>query len=60
MAVAKDLSVPIPAAPRLPQSAVEQFAAVNGTRIWYARWTGQAAREPVLLLHGGLLNISAT
>jgi pimeloyl-ACP methyl ester carboxylesterase len=56
MVVARDLPLPIPPAPRLPQLAVEQLAAVNGTRIWYARWTGQAAREPVLLLHGGLLN----
>ena len=46
----------IPSAPPLPPAAIEQFAAVNGTRIWYARWTGQASHEPVLLLHGGLLN----
>lgn len=50
------LPIAIPAAPRLPDGAAEQYAAVNGTRIWYARWPGQTSREPVLLLHGGLLN----
>jgi pimeloyl-ACP methyl ester carboxylesterase len=52
----RSLPIAIPAAPRLPEGAAEQYAAVNGTRIWYARWPGQDSREPVLLLHGGLLN----
>lgn len=56
--VAVDPPLLIPAAPPLPQGAVEQYAAVNGTCIWYARWPGQSSREPVLLLHGGLLNSS--
>ncbi len=46
----------IPSAPCLPEGAVEQYAAVNGTRIWHAKWTGTAQRDPVLLLHGGLMN----
>jgi pimeloyl-ACP methyl ester carboxylesterase len=48
--------IPIPSAPRLPQGAVEAYAEVNGTRIWHARWSGNAPAEPVLLLHGGLMN----
>jgi pimeloyl-ACP methyl ester carboxylesterase len=46
----------IPLAPRLPTGASEQYADLSGTRLWYARWTRHAAREPVLLLHGGLMN----
>jgi pimeloyl-ACP methyl ester carboxylesterase len=56
MAMANSPLLPIPLAPRLPPGASEQYADVNGTRLWYARWTGHTSREPVLLLHGGLLN----
>jgi pimeloyl-ACP methyl ester carboxylesterase len=52
--------VAIPATPSLVPGSVDRYAALNGNRIWYARWDsgGPGHRPPVLLLHGGLLNSS--
>jgi pimeloyl-ACP methyl ester carboxylesterase len=46
----------IPSAPLLPPEGVERYVAVNGAQIWYSQWAAQACRDPVLLLHGGLMN----
>jgi pimeloyl-ACP methyl ester carboxylesterase len=50
----------IPATPLLPAGTLNQYAEVNGCRIWYARWGSDrpGSRGPVLLLHGGLFNSS--
>ncbi len=48
----------IPETPLLPVGTAGQYAAVNGSRIWYARWDSRNSvnQVPVLLLHGGLMN----
>lgn len=48
----------IPATPLLPAGTINQYAAINGSRVWYARWGSDSPgnRVPVLLLHGGLFN----
>lgn len=47
----------LPPTPTLPATAQSGVAPVNGIKIWYAVFgQGDLAREPVILLHGGLAN----
>jgi pimeloyl-ACP methyl ester carboxylesterase len=42
--------------PSLPQSAISNYAEIDGARIWYAEWGKPSKTTPVLLLHGGFGN----
>jgi pimeloyl-ACP methyl ester carboxylesterase len=53
MTVAEAQWETLPATPILPRSARSGYAAVNGTKIWYAVF---GRGDSVILLHGGLAN----
>jgi pimeloyl-ACP methyl ester carboxylesterase len=45
----------LPPTPTLPKADAAGTAPINGINLWYAIF-GQAHRDPVILLHGGLAN----